>query len=225
MHAVRYLSCHAEHKLFCYDKGMKKPSSPHASILQKLLPYVLTIGGAIGFVAAFVITVEKIELIKNPAFIPSCNISPLISCGSVMASWQASVFGFPNPLIGIASFALVVTIGMALFAGATFKRWFWLGLQAGTIFGILFVTWLQYQAIFVIQALCPYCMVVWTIMIPIFVYTTLYNLEVGHIKTPSSLARPVAFLERNHYNIVLVWYMLIIAIILQHFWSYWSTLI
>lgn len=192
---------------------------------KNILPYLLSIGGLIGFLMSFVITLEKIELIKNPAFIPSCDISPLISCGSVMGSPQAGVFGFPNPLLGIAGFAVVITIGMAMLAGAKFKRWFWLGLQAGTIFGILFVIWLQYEAIFEIQALCPYCMVVWTVMIPIFVYTTIYNLNAGHIKTPQKLAGITGFLNNNHLNIVLVWYLIIIGLILQHFWSYWSTLI
>lgn len=201
------------------DSLVKKPSR-----LSKILMYLLIIGGAIGFIASFVITIEKIELIKNPAFVPSCNISPLISCGSVMITEQASVFGFANSLIGIMSFAVLITIGMAMLAGASFKRWFWLGLQGGALFGVLFVTWLQYQTTFVIQALCPYCMVVWTLVIPVFVYTTLYNLEQGNITTPPALKKAVAFLTRNHYNVVLVWYLIILSVLLQHFWSYWVTL-
>ena len=198
---------------------MKKPD------LKKILPWVLAIGGAIGFLAAMIITIDKIELLKNPAFVPSCNLNPILSCGSVMVTPQASVFGFANSLIGIGSFAVVVTIGMAMLAGAQFKRWFWLGLQSGTIFGISFVLWLQYQTTFVIQALWIYCMIVWTIMIPIFVYTTLFNLAEGHIKTPKQLKGVVNFLQQNHYNVVLVWYLLIMGVLLQHFWYYWSTLI
>ena len=198
---------------------MKKPD------LKKILPWVLAIGGAIGFLAAMIITIDKIELLKNPAFVPSCNLNPILSCGSVMVTPQASVFGFANSLIGIGSFAVVVTIGMAMLAGAQFKRWFWLGLQSGTIFGISFVLWLQYQTTFVIQALWIYCMIVWTIMIPIFVYTTLFNLAEGHIKTPKQLKGVVNFPQQNHYNVVLVWYLLIMGVLLQHFWYYWSTLI
>ncbi len=193
--------------------------------LKKILPWVLAIGGFIGFLASLIITIDKIELLKNPAFVPSCNLNPILSCGSVMVTPQASVFGFANSLIGIASFAVLITIGMAIFAGAQFKRWFWLGLQAGTIFGIAFVTWLQYETTFEIQALCIYCMVVWSVVIPIFVYTSLYNLAEGHIKTPKQLKGIVPFLQRNHYNVVLVWYLLIMGVLLQHFWYYWSTVI
>lgn len=193
--------------------------------LTKTIAYILAVGGIVGFLAAFVLTVEKIELLKDPSFKPSCNISPLLSCGSVMKTWQASAFGFPNSLIGITGFAVVATIGMALIAGATFKRWFWLGLQAGSVFGIGFVFWLQYQSIYQIGALCPYCMVVWSVMIPIFWYTTLYNLRVGNISTPNRLKGVVGFLQRHHGDVLLVWFLVIIGVILNRFWYYWSTLL
>jgi uncharacterized membrane protein len=202
--------------------------SKQSLTLERTFPWILSIGGFIGFFAAVVLTIEKIELIKNPSYIPTCNISPLLSCGSVMKTWQASVFGFPNALIGIAGFAVVIAIGMALLAGlkaGSLKRWFWLGLQAGTVFGVGFITWLQFQSVFSIGALCPYCMVVWAAMIPVFLYTTLFNLANGVIATPASLKKPVAFLRRHHGDILIVWFGLIILVILTHFWYYWKTLL
>mgnify|MGYP003810486099 CR=1 FL=1 len=193
--------------------------------LEQAIGYILTIGGSIGFLAAFTLTIEKIQMLKDPAFVPSCNLSPLLSCGSVMITDQASVFGFANSLIGITGFAVVVTIGMGLLAGAKYKRWFWLGLQAGTIFGIAFVHWLMYQSIFVIGKLCPYCMVVWSIMLPIFFYTTLYNLRVSNIKTAGKLKQFSGFVQRHHGDILILWYVLIIGTILVRFWDYWQTLI
>lgn len=193
--------------------------------LEQAIGYILTIGGSIGFLAAFTLTIEKIQMLKDPAFVPSCNLSPLLSCGSVMITDQASVFGFANSLIGITGFAVVVTIGMGLLAGAKYKRWFWLGLQAGTIFGIAFVHWLMYQSIFVIGKLCPYCMVVWSIMLPIFFYTTLYNLRVSNIKVAGKLKQFSGFVQRHHGDILILWYVLIIGTILVRFWDYWQTLI
>lgn len=193
--------------------------------LKQTIPYILAICGAIGFVAAFVLTLEKIELIKNPAYNPTCNLSPLISCGSVMKTWQASAFGFANSLVGIAGFAAITTIGVGLLAGAAFKRWFWRGLQAGTVFGMGFIIWLQYQSVYQIKALCPYCMVVWVVMIPIFWYTTLYNFREGHIPTPKKLRRVVNAAQRHHADVLIVWYLLILLLILNHFWYYWSTLL
>ncbi len=170
-------------------------------------------------------TIEKIELIKDPAYIPSCNLSPLLSCGSVMKTHQSSEFGFPNPLLGIGGFAAVSTVGAAMLAGAQFKKWFWLIFQSGTTLAIAFIFWLQYQSIFSIRVLCPYCMVVWTVTIPIFWYTTLYNLREGNLKTPSSLKGVVNFAQRHHLDLLIVWYLIIIAVIFTHFWYYWKTLI
>jgi uncharacterized membrane protein len=192
---------------------------------MKYFRYLLVIGGIIGFIAAFLLTTEKIELLKNASYQPPCNINPILSCGSVMKTWQASVFGFPNSLIGIFGFAVVITIGMAMFAGATFKRWFWLGLEAGTIFGIVFIHWLFFQSVFVIGVLCPYCMVVWSVMIPIFLYTTLYNLKAGNIKTAKPLKGFVKVLQTYHRSVLVLWYLAIIVAIGFRFWYFWRTLI
>ena len=94
----------------------------------RVLPWVLTAGGVLGLTAAFVLTVEKIALLKDPAYVPTCSVNPVLSCGSVMRTPQAGVFGFPNPLLGVAGFAVVTTVGVALLAGARFPRWLWLGL-------------------------------------------------------------------------------------------------
>lgn len=208
-----------------------KPVVPPGAEIKKkrsfkdIFPWLLVIGGSIGLLGAIILTVEKVHLLKNPSATLTCDLNPIIACGSVINTPQASAFGFPNPLIGIAGFAIVITVGMALLAGATFKRWFWLGLQAGTIFGAGFVTWLQYQSIYNIGALCPYCMVVWAVVLPIFIYTTVYNLREKHIVLPASLSRVGAFISKYHVEILVTWYLLIILAILEHFWYYWSTVI
>jgi uncharacterized membrane protein len=195
------------------------------SKFDRFLPWLLVIGGFLGLIAAFVLTMEKFTLLQNPAYQPSCNLNPVLSCGSVIRTPQASAFGFPNPIIGLVSYGVVITVGMALLAGAIFKRWFWIGLQLGTLFGVSFVHWLAFQSIYRINALCVYCMVVWTVTIPMFWYTLLYNLRHGHIKTPLSLEKVVTFAQKHHLDILVTWYLLFILAILTHFWYYWQTLI
>lgn len=191
----------------------------------RFYPYVLLIGGIIALFSATVLIVEKVRLLTNPTAQLGCDLNPVVACGPVINTWQASVFGFPNPVLGLIGFSVVAVIGGGILAGATFKRWFWLGLQAGVAFGIGLVFWLQYQSIFNIGALCPYCMVVWSMMIPIFWYTTLYNFYHGHIKTPKKLKKVLQFAYKHHADILIVWYLAIISVILHHFWYYWSTLI
>lgn len=193
--------------------------------LTKTLPLLLVVGGLIGLGASLILTLEKLALLQNPDHQLSCSLNPVMSCGSIIASEQASAFGFPNPIIGLIGFTVVVTVGMGLLAGAVYKKWFWRGLQIGTLFGVVFVHWLIYQSLYSINALCLYCMVVWAVTIPIFWYTLLFNLRTGNIKTPQKCRSSVAFANKHHGEILVLWYLVIIAAILERFWYYWSTLI
>ncbi|HEX4774448.1 MAG TPA: vitamin K epoxide reductase family protein [Candidatus Saccharimonadales bacterium] len=194
--------------------------------LAKVLPYILLIGGLIGIVCAGALTLDKIQLLEHPHSQLNCDLNPIVACGPVINQPQASAFfRVPNPLIGLVGFACVATVGGAILAGARFKRWFWLGLQAGVTFAVGFVTWLQFETIFRIHALCPYCMVVWVVTIPIFWYTTLYNLREGNIKTSARYKGFVSFLQRHHGDVLIAWFLIIIAVILKHFWYYWKTVI
>ncbi|GAA1142226.1 putative membrane protein [Kitasatospora gansuensis] len=189
------------------------------------LGWLFLVTGLLGLYASAVLTLDKIKLLEDPSYVPSCSINPIISCGSVMLSDQASVFGFPNSLIGLAAFAVVAAVGAGILAGAVYARWFWLGLQLGTLFGIGFVTWLMTQTLYSIGALCPYCMVVWAAMIPLFWYTTLHNLRSGVIRVPGALRPVVREAARYHWTVPALWYAVIAILILQRFWYYWQTLI
>jgi len=193
--------------------------------LKRFMPWLLVVVGIIGLICSFIIMYEKIEIYNDPNHVTVCDVNPVISCGSVMRTDQSNAFGFPNPIIGLVAFPVLITIGMAIFAGATFKRWFWIGLQFGTIFGVGFVHWLFYQSVYNIGALCPFCMVVWTVTIAMFWYTLLYNLREGHLKTPRALTGIVAFAQRHHLDILITWYLVIIGLILYHFWYYFGSLI
>lgn len=135
------------------------------------------------------------------------------------------MFGFPNPLLGIAAFAMVAASGAALLAGTTQRRWFWLGLQTGVTFGLVFVHWLIYQSLYVIGALCPYCMIVWAVTIPLFWYVTLYNLHQRHLPSPSGTRRLIQTAAGLHSVPLTLWFLTVIALIGARFWSYWSTLL
>ncbi|MFB6393047.1 vitamin K epoxide reductase family protein [Polymorphospora lycopeni] len=191
----------------------------------RIVGWVLALGGGIGALAAFVLTVEKINLIEDPSYRPTCSINPILSCGSVMTTPQAEVFGFPNPLVGIAGFSVVTTIGVLVLAGARLPRWVWLGLQAGATFGVVFVHWLVYQSLYRIGALCPYCMVVWVVMIAIFWYATLHNLHHRHLPVPGAAGRGADTLVRLHTVGLTVWFLVLVGLIGEAFWTYWRTLL
>ncbi|HZE17943.1 MAG TPA: vitamin K epoxide reductase family protein, partial [Mycobacterium sp.] len=100
------------------------------------------VAGVIGLCASTALTVEKIRILLNPSYVPSCNLNPVLSCGSVMATPQASVFGFPNPLIGIAAFSVVVVSGVLAVTKVPLPQWYWTRLAAATAVGDVFMHWL-----------------------------------------------------------------------------------
>ena len=209
---------------------MAKPVSvstrkPAQLSVARFLPWLLIMCGTIGLIAAFIITFEKIELLKDPNFVPSCNLNPIISCGSVMASGQSNAFGFPNPLIGLMAFPVVITTGIVMLMGLQLKRWYMLGLQLGAVLGIAFVHWLFFQSTYRIGALCPYCMSVWIVTIITFWYVLLYNFELAHIKIPQKAAHSIAFIRQHHLDIVLLWLLILVALILKRFWYYFGPLL
>ena len=130
--------------------------------------FLMLLGSFAGFVASFLLSIDKIKLLKDSQFVPSCNISETLNCKSVMLSEQAEVFGFPNSLIGIGAFAIFMALSIAVLAGTQFPSWFWKIALAGTAAAVIFCHWLAYQTTFVIGALCPYCMVAWTGTLLIF---------------------------------------------------------
>lgn len=175
----------------------------------------LVIAGAVGGLAAFTLSWDKVKLLENPKAHFLCSINAFVSCGSVMKTPQASEFGFPNSFLGVAGFAVVLAVGAGLLAGAAFRRWFWLGLQAGVVGGLALVCWLIDQSLFHIGALCPYCMVVWTVMIPTFFAVTAYNLRSGNLGSPAVTAGRV--LTRHLGEVLVAGYAVVVALILYRF--------
>lgn len=186
--------------------------------LKEVLPYILVITGLIGFLVSAILTIETLTVIENPGYTPPCNLNPFLSCSSVMDAPQSALFGFPNSLFGVAGFPIVATIGFALLAGAQFKRWFWIGLQLGVTSAVAAVYWLFYQSVFVINSLCPLCLIFWAATIPLCYYVTVYNLREKHITLPRSISN---FLEQNTPIPLLVMYGIIVLSILIRFWSFW----
>ena len=136
----------------------------------------LIVTSAISLWASLTLTADKISLLRaeidGTAATLGCDLSAFVSCSSVVSSDQAEAFGFPNTFIGVVAFSALLALGVVMATGLVLPRWMWAGLQVGVLFGIGFVTWLQYEAIFEIGKLCPWCMVVWAMMIPMFVVVT-----------------------------------------------------
>ncbi|CAN5246726.1 vitamin K epoxide reductase family protein [soil metagenome] len=156
-------------------------TDPVASRRPLSLAIVLIVMGAIGWYAAFALTLDKIAVLENPQADLDCNVSVLVQCGVNLGSWQGSLLGFPNPLLGLGGFVAPIAVGVALLAGASFARWFWITFNVGVLGAFAFCLWLAYQSIFNLGTLCPWCMLVWSMTIPMFWALTLANARAGRL--------------------------------------------
>ncbi|CAJ1500676.1 vitamin K epoxide reductase family protein [[Mycobacterium] kokjensenii] len=181
--------------------------------------WAILVGGLIGLGASVTLTVEKIQLLLDSGYVPSCNLNPVLSCGSVMVTPQASVFGFPNPLMGIVAFTVVVVTGVLAVADVALPRWYWGGLAIGTAAGAGFVHWLIFQSLYRIGALCPYCMVVWAVTLCLLVIFAALAFE------PADIHKNLQHLHRWRWTLAALWFIALFLLIFIRFQDYWITLL
>jgi len=172
------------------------------------------VAGVIGWYAAFALTIEKFVTLTNPTEALGCDFSVLVQCRANLESWQGSLFGFPNPVIGLAAWIAPIVVGVALLSGARFARWFWVLFNLGVVAALAFVLWLISQSVFVLGTLCPWCMVTWSVTIPLFWALTLYNLREGTIPVPER-ARRVAGSLYSWVAVITLASYLVVAVVAQ----------
>lgn len=170
--------------------------------------------GVIGIWAAFALTLDKFALLENPQADLGCNISVLVGCSTNLNSAQGEVFGFPNPLLGLAFWSATITVGVAMLAGATFARWFWAIYALAATASLALVIWFIGQSVFVLHVLCPWCMVTWAVTIPMFWVVVLHSMRSGAIPLPPA-GRRIAGVLFSWIPIITLGCYLIIAVLAQ----------
>ncbi|GAA2917789.1 vitamin K epoxide reductase family protein [Streptomyces thioluteus] len=202
------------------ERGGPAPGTVGGSRAFALL---LVVTGAMGLLASWVITLDKNKILEAKAvgktFTPGCSLNPIVSCGNIMESDQAQAFGFPNPWLGMVCYGAIIAIGLALLGGARFPRWYWLGMQAGTLFGVGFCSWLQYQSLYVIGSLCLWCCLAWVATIVMFCYVLVQNVRHRFIPLPDGARRAVL---EFHWVLPVLWIGVIGLLILTNWWSFWT---
>jgi uncharacterized membrane protein len=191
--------------------------------LNRLFPYILVIGGVIGLLASLILSYDTLQVSKNAHYIPSCNLNPVISCGNVINTAGDTIFRLPYPYYGLIAFAVLVTTGAAMLAGAKFKRWYWLAFQAGVTLGTAGAYFLLLKSVYKIHALCPYCLSVDVVTTTLFWYLTLYNIDNGVIKLKNQRLKSIyKWVRSHHLDLLILWFIIVTGLILKHFWYYYG---
>lgn len=175
--------------------------------------------GVCGLIAAFTLSVEEIILLKNPNAVLSCTLNLVLNCASVMKTPQASAFGFPNMLIGLMGFPIVVSIALLGLSKVQFPKWFLIGAQIGIVFWTLFAYWLFFNSVYVIQVLCPWCLIVTFSMTMLTATITHYNLQHNTFGIPSKMQKKILNFLHSDYDKVITaaWIVLLVALVIAKF--------
>ena len=179
----------------------------------------MLIASLASLVASFVLAVDAITLAQDPQADLGCNINAVISCGTVGTSWQASLLGFPNAYLGLVFEPAVITLCVASLGGVRFPRWFMFSAQVVYTIALLFAYWLFQQAMFVIGALCPWCLLVTLATTLVFFEMTYVNIRDDNLFLPRRVQSALVAFVRSDLDIMLViaWLLvLVLAVVLTY---------
>ncbi len=183
----------------------------------------MLVGAVISLIASFVLSVEAIELAKNPGASLACDLSQAISCGAVGRHWSAALFGFPNSFLGLIAEPVVITVAVAGLSGIHFPRKFMFAAQIGYTLGFVFAYYLFFMSYFVIGALCPWCLLVTATTTFVFFAITRYNIRESNLFLPRNISkRAQNFIRRDFDKLIL--FGLVFAIVAVILLKYGSTL-
>lgn len=164
----------------------------------------MLIGALLSLTAAFVLSVEAIQLAKNPNAVLSCNLNAVISCGVVNSHPSAFLFGFPNSFLGLLAEPVVITVAIAGLAGVRFPRAFLFAAQIGYTLGLGLALWLFHMSYDVIGALCPWCLLVTLTTLFVWFAMTRYNIREGNLYLPKRASEAAKqFVARDYDKLVL----------------------
>jgi uncharacterized membrane protein len=141
----------------------------------------MALSASLSLIAAFALSVDAIQLAKNPDAILNCNLNAVINCATVNKTPEASLFGFPNSFLGLVSEPIVLTVALAGLMGVRFPRLFMFTAQIFYTLGLVFALWLFQDSVFYIGALCPWCLLVTVSTIVVFSSLLRYNLRENNL--------------------------------------------
>lgn len=138
------------------------------------------VAGALGWLVSFLLYLEYIGQLTESDPIVSCSFGVVVTCGPNLLSPAGNLLGFTNAIIGITMFAGPIYAGVsALAAPAGLRAWYWRVYGLFVLGGFVLVHVFAWRSVFEFGTLCPWCMVVWLVTIPVFWFTLGWQLRDG----------------------------------------------
>lgn len=172
----------------------------------------MLVGALLSLVASLVLSIEAVHLAANPQASLSCSINTVVNCATVSLHPSASFLGFPNSFLGLIAEPVVITVAIAGLAGVKFPRAFMYAAQIGYTIGFVFAYALLYISFFIIQALCPWCLLVTITTTFVFFSMTRYNIREGNLYLPKKIQHALKRLIEKDYDKLLLWTLIVVIV-------------
>lgn len=186
---------------------------------QKTVGLVTMIFCATGIIASLALSIERVNLLKDPNAHLFCSINNAFSCTSVMTSPQAEILNFPNSFLGLIGFSFVFVYGLVLFFFKERQRILDLIFLAGITGAFVFSYWLLFQSVYVIKSLCIYCILSCFSATNIFFAQTLLVLNDRLININDKFNEKIAVFIRKRYYfyVIAIWHIIIASMVYLEF--------
>lgn len=179
---------------------------------------VMLAASGLALIVSFVLSAETLQMAREPGKLLSCDVNAVLSCSAVADSWQSEIVKFaglsyPNAFFGIAAESVFCTIAVIGLARMRMARWFATCTWFGALAALAYSYWLTSQSLFVINALCPWCLV-------LMFATTIQFMAVSHatvtVQHLPSKARRLLTCYRLNIDLMVdvVWVVALITLIL-----------
>lgn len=188
----------------------------HGPVWTYLIALLASIAALI---VSFALSAETLELARHPGQKLSCDVNAAVSCSTVAESWQAEFieFGglsFPNAFFGISAESVFVTIAVIGLARVAVPRWFAICTWLGSLAALMYAYWLFSQSLYVINALCPWCLGLMFATTIQFMALTHASLTVQNLPSGRPKAIPAYYRLNIDLLVDVVWLAILIALIL-----------
>lgn len=171
------------------------------------------VAGLAGWIVSFLLYLEYTGQLTGADALISCDISPIVTCGPNLLSPGGNLLGFSNSIIGIVLFPGAIFAGASALGGAAGMRpWYWRVYAAFVTAAFVFVHVLAYRSVFEYGSLCPWCMVVWLVTIPLWWTVAGWTLREGMW---GRRAQPVGAAVLSWLPLIVVLDYLLIAVAAQ----------
>lgn len=156
------------------------PAVPASFRAPRALAAFWIVAAVVGGVVAFLIYLEYIGQLTDSDPLITCSVSAVVTCGPNLLSPGGNLLGFSNSIAGMVLFTgPLYAAAASLAAPGGLRPWFWRVYAAFLAGAVVLVHVFAWRSVFEYGSLCPWCMVIWLVTIPVFWYTVAWMLRDG----------------------------------------------